>query len=45
MPLSALPDSGAAAMADPPPAALLADRLAAEGLEILWVDCSPRGSR
>lgn len=45
VPFSTLPDAGAVAMADSTDRLRwLADRLAAEGLEILWVDCSPAGS-
>jgi YcaO cyclodehydratase, ATP-ad Mg2+-binding len=43
--LSELPDAGAAAMAGSEDRLRwLADRLAAEGLEVLWLECSPLGS-
>lgn len=40
--LSELPDSGSATVADPRDRLRwLVDQLASEGLEVLWVDCSP----
>lgn len=43
--LSSLPDAGPAAMENSPDRLRwLGERLAAEGLDILWVDCSPPGS-
>ena len=43
--LSDLPDTGSAAMADSTDRLRwLTDRLSAEGLEALWIDCSPPGS-
>ena len=45
VPLSSLPDSGPAAMANSGERlGWLADHLATDGMEILWVDCSPPNS-
>ncbi|MBV8615009.1 MAG: YcaO-like family protein, partial [Acetobacteraceae bacterium] len=44
VPLSALPDAGAAVANSEDRLRWLAGKLAEEGLEVLWVDCSPPGA-